>query len=243
MTLSTSSLLALAIFALASASNAARITCLSDPAISTLEELVACYVKFAVPENYYTAENGKYCSAQPSYGRENIWPDTIQSFASSMWRHVDPPAKCPPKDHWSGAVFPLSAFETGEFEEDGKTYCIVAEKFTDANDPNVFALGWGVAIFPAFLTPPPLIAPHLYFFVPHPVKSVARQATALYKRLNGRVLLINGRHPRAIRMSTTCVKASNDCDVYHATDPIYDKVRSTNTRIAVPLNVSAGPAL
>jgi len=207
------SLSALVIFFLVSASNAARITCLSDSTISTLEDLVACYTKFVVPANYYTAENGKYCSAQPSDNREDIWPGTTQTLATSMWRHVQHPAKCPPKDYWSTAAFPLSAFEAGEFEEEGKTYCIVAEKFTDAHDPNVFALGWGVAIFPAFLTPPPLIGPYLHFFVPHPVKPVVRQATVLYKRLSGRVLLINGRHPRAARMSTTCVKSTADCEV------------------------------
>ena len=212
----------LLLFSLLLPALATRITCRYDSSIQTLEALVKCYERYTVPEGHYTSENAKHCSARPTTNQlwawkvlvTEFWKTDLTSTAGNLG------AACKEMQYRSPSL--PNIYESWIFKDGYKNFCVLSEMYTDPMDSNVYSRGWGLLIVPLIYKED---VPHvLHLSVPRPLPGMAEYAATVFKTGLARSLLINGRHPRAIRHSSSCVQPTSNCEVFHKTDAVYDKV-------------------
>jgi len=198
---------------------ATRIPCRYDPSIQTLEALVKCFEQYTIPEGYYTSENAKHCSAQPVDGQLWAWKVLVAELWGVDLAKANRYDACKEMQYRSPSL--VNIYESWIFKEDWKEFCVLSEMHTDPTDPNVYSRGWGLLVVPLAQKWTTHV---LHLSVPRPLPGMAEYAATAFKSSIGRSLLINGRHPRAIRHSSSCVQPTDRCQVFHKTDAVYDKV-------------------
>ena len=209
------SLLSLALLAtLTTICTAVLITCPTDK-LSTLEDLVKCFERYTVPEDYYTCAT--YVTAQP-----RAIPDEFAAWRAAITRLLNADGTCalPPSS-------PISASYGVFLFTDSVThgqFCVLYEKNAVVSPIHGrrYEKGWGLFITPA--NSAPSIRP-LHFSAPHPVadQGTAAQAAALFKRTVSKSLLIEGRHRHALS-SSDCSQSCQGTK-YDKTDGAHHNVR------------------
>ena len=198
---------------------AIRIPCRYDSSIRTLEDLVNCFEQYTVPEGYYTSENAKHCSAQPNEDQLTEWRAVVQAFWAIDLGKPFPNNVC--QDLQTQRPVLANIYEGWIFRDGIGDFCVLSEMYTDALDRTVYSKGWGLMVVPLAIKTSSHV---LHLSVPRPLPGMAQYAATVFKSGIGRSLLINGRHPRAIRHSSSCVQPTDSCQVFHKTDAVYDKV-------------------
>ena len=227
--------------------SADTIRCTTDPTIQTLEDLVSCLERFTVPAEYYTLDNKKHCQSQPTPEQRLAWNDalyTLLATKDNCTGTVDPASGAlPPKsidvpglqDVYTFSIFTEPAPSPGSTSP---SFCVLSEKYTEVDSKGrVVARGWGFAIVPAKHD---FYHRGFHLSVPHPLQDagVVQQAATIFKRGQGKSLLVAGRHPRAFPYNTLCgwdtIRAT-PCSWNYRTDGVADDV-SPGLRVILPIS-------
>ncbi|KAF9259039.1 hypothetical protein L218DRAFT_934164 [Marasmius fiardii PR-910] len=185
----------------------AEIPCIHNTSLTTVQNLIACYNPFTVPENFYNQET--YDAAQPNEAELTAWLGLVNEL---LW--VD--GNCtevlvPPVLDGIYGVSPFQARTT--------SYCVLHERKADKS---AYVKGWGVMVVPEHRSSRirniHLAAPHPQFDYQTP-----EQAAALLEGVGARSLLIPGRKRTSFNTATDCVQpGGNTTTVYYVTDPAHN---------------------
>ena len=228
----------LLVFGLAAipAVSADTIRCTADPTIQSLEDLVSCLERFTVPAEYYTLDNKKHCQSQPTAEQRLAWNDALYTLLATNVNctgPVDPATGGSPlksidvpglQDIYTFSTFTEPATAPGATSP---SFCVLSEKYTEADsNGRVAARGWGFAIVPARHD---FYHRGFHLSVPRPLQDagVVQQAATIFKRGQGKSLLVAGRHPRAFPYNTLCgwdATRRTACSWNYRTDGVADDV-------------------
>ncbi|KAJ7022971.1 hypothetical protein C8F04DRAFT_1213430 [Mycena alexandri] len=181
--------------------------CLLQNTTSTLEDVVACFDAYTVPEGYYS--DATYAAAQPNADELQDWEELISSLLS-----VD--GNC------TSGIVPTSIadiYNVSLFTDTtGLQYCVASE-ITSID--GVYAKGWGLFVVPATQK---AVLRDIHLAAPHPAYDLLtpEQAGALFKSTGARSLLISGRIRTANLAPSDCVIPSSNTTIYYKTDPAHD---------------------
>ncbi|TFK21850.1 hypothetical protein FA15DRAFT_672144 [Coprinopsis marcescibilis] len=196
--------------------DAAAINCLTTS--TTIEALTTCLVGYTVPSGFYNSGGvgglSGYTTAQPTSSERTAWSTAVNNLLNINGDCPTTPVDVP----GLGGTYTMARFTESS---DGRAFCVISEKNTFAGTTNVFARGWGFVIATANN------ADHLralHFSAPHPIydQTTPTQASALFKRVNAKSLVVAGRHRQASSESSACATPSNASDTYYRTDPSHD---------------------
>jgi len=187
------------------------IDCLSSSA--TLEHLVSCLDVYTVQDSFYTAAT--YASAQPTAAQAAAWSSAV----SSLMNVGNGGYTCADASTTISAGNALDGiYQIASFRDDVTlaSYCMLVE--STVNDAGSYAKGWGFVIVPVTHA----ASSGVHLSAPHPVhdSGTAKQASALFKSISARSLLVSGRSRAAYAASTTCVVPSKGS--YYKTDSAHD---------------------
>ncbi|KAF9259037.1 hypothetical protein L218DRAFT_974738 [Marasmius fiardii PR-910] len=181
-----------------------EIPCIHNTSLVTLEELIACYDPFTVPENFYNQKT--YNAAQPTDAESTAWLGLVNELLwidGNCTKVVVPPIL--------NETYGVSPFHS---------YCVLHERKADRG---AYVKGWGLMVVPDYRSSRTRT---IHLSAPHPQYDLGtpEQAAALFEGVGGRSLSIPGRSRTSFMSATECVQppSSDNSTVYYVTDPAHN---------------------